>query len=258
MDETIAMTVPRDRAPAPPRLLAAIGAIVLYFLIQLATGIVVGVVFVLAHMGTGNPVHAKALMHDPQTRILLVAVTLPISCMLSILVFRAWFGRLWHFGDNIGVGVRPTSIAGFALQMLLGVATALCGGMLTYLLSRGHPPAQDIAQIMHHTPLSLRVLLALSTITVVPLVEEILFRGILLPSLIRHMPVVAATIVDASLFALMHLPDFHWKPQDLLALFLVGIVCCWRRLKTGSIYSSVAVHAGNNLLAMIFLVTAFH
>lgn len=248
----------QDARATPPRLLAALGAIVVYFLIQLAAGVLVGLAFALVHGDAGSAAQVRALLRNPHERITLVVTSLPVSCVLSVLVFRFWFRRPWRGGGNLGIGIRPIRVPAFAMQLLLGMATLLLGGMLTLLVTGGHPPMQDVRQIMGEASLPLRLALALTAVVLVPLVEEILFRGILLPSLLRHMPVLAAVSMDAVLFALVHLPDFGFKPGGLLALALLGGVCCWRRLKTGSIYAAVAVHAGNNLLAMLALVLARH
>lgn len=243
-------------APAtPPRMLAAVGALAVYFLMQFAVGVLVGIGFALAHGITGGA-QLQAMLREPHVRIELVVFTLPLSCVLSILVLRLWFRRQWLADAGTGIGIRPIRVSAFAGQMLLGMAALLLGGVLTLLVTGGHPPVQDIRQIMGASSLPLRLGLALTAVTLVPLVEEILFRGILLPSLLRHMPVMVAVTVDAAMFALVHLPDFGWKPGALVGLALLGGVCCWRRLKTGSIYSAVAVHAGNNVLAMLVLLFA--
>ncbi|KGI77636.1 CPBP family intramembrane glutamic endopeptidase [Oleiagrimonas soli] len=243
-------------SPDAPRLRFALGAIVLYFLIQAFTGFLVGMVFMMVEM-VANGVHdPKAVLQSPDTRMLLLLMILPLSCLASILVFRLGYRRVWRTAGHEGLAVRPIRPTQFSLHVLLGIATGIVGSMLTYLLTQGHPIGQDIGKLMLHTSLPMRLGLGLLVVTLVPLAEEILFRGILLPALIRHMPIALAVAIDACLFAAIHLPDLGWKPQGLLALALVGAVCCWRRLKTGSIYSAVAVHAGNNLLAMVALIAS--
>ncbi|RAP57570.1 CPBP family intramembrane glutamic endopeptidase [Oleiagrimonas sp. MCCC 1A03011] len=249
---------PTPPAPRAPRLRMALGAIALYFLIQAGVGFVVGMVFMIVQIATTGVHDPKIALHDPNVRTMLLLIILPLSCLLSVFVFRKGYRSSWRIPGAGGLAVRPIPAAQFSMQVLLGLGTAIVGGMLTYLLSRGHPVGQDISQLMQQTSLPMKVGLGLIVVSVVPLAEEILFRGILLPALMRHMPVALAVGIDASLFAAIHLPDLGWKPQGLLALGLVGLVCCWRRLKTGSVYSAVAVHAGNNLLAMVMLIAAGH
>lgn len=252
MDEAQPTTTPAAS------LFAGIGAIVVYFLIQLATGVVVGIAYAATHVLHEGPAHMQALLRDPHTKIVLTVIILPIACVLSVLLFRAWFARQWRAAGDTGIGLRRTPLPAFAKNLLIGMLVLVAGGLLTKLVARGHLPDQDIHQVMQHASLAWQIGLGLSLVTLVPLAEEILFRGILLPSLARYMPIGVAVGVDAVLFALVHLPDFGWRPEGLPALALVGGVCCWRRLKTGSLYSSIAVHAGNNLLAILITLATVH
>lgn len=248
----------RLAASPPPRLIAALSAIVVYFLLQLATGLLVGAIFAITHAASEGLAQMQAQLRDPQMRIALTVIILPVSCVLSIGVFRLWFKGPWKTRGRQGIGLSRLPWPQALLHLLLGMLAMVAGGMLTLLISRGHVPVQDISQIMEHASLPLKIGLALTAVTLVPLAEEILFRGILLPSLVRHLPVAVAVAIDAGLFALVHLPDFGWRPEGMVALALLGVVCCWRRIRTGSIFGSVAVHAGNNLLAMVLLISAYH
>lgn len=228
-------------------------ALLAYFLIQLLVGalVVIGIVLVARSSGHAHPATSFATAGLKPVLLLLM---LPISCGLSIGLFRAWFRRQWSLRGTFGMGRQPVRTEVFALHVLLGLGVAIAGGLLTLLLTHGKAPAQDIARIIQSAPMPIRLGIGVMAVAVVPVAEELLFRGILLPALMRHAPVAVAIGLDATLFALVHLPDLGWKPQGLLALALVGVVCCWRRLKTGSIYSAMAVHAGNNLLAVLALI----
>lgn len=254
MEETLTRTAMRDhRAPGAPRLRAAIGALASYFLIQLIVGVLVVIGMLLAALMSGHA-HPTAILRAPHAKPLLAMILLPVSCTASVLLFRAWFRRQWSLPGLSGLGLNRLPAGIFTLHLVLGLGLAVIGSMLTLLLTHGRPATQDIARLLLQAPLSIRLAIAAMTVLVVPVAEEILFRGILLPALMRHASLGIAIALDASIFALVHLPDLAWKPQGLLALALVGAVCCWRRVKTGSLYSAMAVHAGNNLLAVLVLV----
>ncbi len=253
MDES-SLAIPATPKPAgAPRLGGALAAIVIYIGIQLVVGIATAIVLLLlAHLRTPE-LGPRALLHDRQTLFLIIGVTLPVSCAMSIWAFHGMYRRCWTRAGKDGIGVTAIPISRFLLHVPLGLAVAILGAIVSHLLLHGHALHQDIAKIMLQAPLGTRLLIAVSAVTLVPLAEEILFRGIVLSALMRHLPVAMAVIVDACVFALVHLPGMGWKPQGLPALGLVAVLCCWRRLKTGSVYSGVAIHAGNNLLAMIGL-----
>lgn len=79
-----------------------------------------------------------------------------------------------------------------------------------------------------------------------PLAEEALIRGSILPRLRTGLGVVAASIVSALLFSLLHLN----LVQIVLTLplgIVLGFVACY----TGRIRETIALHAGFNLLSVI-------
>ena len=79
----------------------------------------------------------------------------------------------------------------------------------------------------------------------VPLTEEIFFRGFIFPGLAGAMGALKAGIVTAILFALV-----HGDPGVIVPIFVTGLVLAWLYHRTGSIWSSVAAHALQNLLAL--------
>lgn len=79
-----------------------------------------------------------------------------------------------------------------------------------------------------------------------PLVEELLFRGFLLPPLRRRMGMAATCLLAGGLFGLVHMTD----PLAVAPLVVLGVALSWLRLRTGSIWPGVVVHVGNNAVAM--------
>lgn len=91
------------------------------------------------------------------------------------------------------------------------------------------------------------VLMIVSAVVVAPLLEEILFRGLVQTSLLntlggerRWLIVVAASV----LFAVTHLGPAIW--QSLAALTVLSLVLGFLYERTGSLWPSILVHAGFN------------
>lgn len=79
----------------------------------------------------------------------------------------------------------------------------------------------------------------------VPIFEEVLFRGLLLSWLNQHMRFGFAVLVMAALFAAMHL-----YPLALPYAFLFGIATGYVRRITGSTGSTVLMHVINNIVLL--------
>lgn len=73
--------------------------------------------------------------------------------------------------------------------------------------------------------------------------EELAFRGVILAALCRALKPREAMLVDALMFAILHL-DVASMPH----LFLIGYLLCWLRLRTGSLYPAMVMHFMHNLL----------
>ncbi len=95
-----------------------------------------------------------------------------------------------------------------------------------------------------------------SLIIVAPLVEEILMRGFLFSGLRTKLSFWGATVITSTLFAAAHLPEgangLLWV--GAIDTFVLSVVLCYLREKTGSLWAPILVHAMKNSMALIFLV----
>ena len=92
------------------------------------------------------------------------------------------------------------------------------------------------------------VLLFVTTTLLAPFFEEIIFRGILLPTLSRDFGIILGIIVSAFIFALAHL-----SVGEMLPLFILGIGLGVTRIASGSLLSSMIMHSLWNGLTFLNL-----
>ena len=85
-----------------------------------------------------------------------------------------------------------------------------------------------------------------------PILEEIVFRGFMLPPLVRWIGPAPAIALDALAFGLLHLDD----PVAVPPLALLGATLAWLRWRTGSLWPSFVLHFTNNLIAFVILLAA--
>ncbi len=81
---------------------------------------------------------------------------------------------------------------------------------------------------------------------IAPIVEELIFRGIILQGLRRNYNSFVAVFMSALLFALYHLNPWQFPATFILGLLLGAIV-----LKTNSVVLSILGHSINNLLVLL-------
>jgi hypothetical protein len=91
------------------------------------------------------------------------------------------------------------------------------------------------------------VLLLLGTVVLTPLLEELVFRG-LLQTTINEMTGWkrrwSAILITAGLFGFIHINIA--SPHALPALIGLGIVLGWCYERTGNLWVNIAIHAGFN------------
>ena len=168
--------------------------------------------------------------------------------VVTILIFHGFIGRTTrNFADNLGncKAVVVGLIALYGLNELMY--------RLTRLLVNNHTNLNDstISAQIHDAP---RVTL-LIVIFLAPFVEEVLFRGLVFGNL-KHKSRTVAYAVSCLLFALLHVWQFAVKRQDityflLMVQYLVpGLVLAWAYDHTGTLWSSVLLHAAANALSV--------
>nr|QDY92657.1 hypothetical protein fos2004AM_00026 [uncultured Planctomycetota bacterium] len=93
-----------------------------------------------------------------------------------------------------------------------------------------------------------RVQLLAGAVIIAPLAEELLFRGILLQALCRHLRLPWVAIVASG----VAFGTLHAQPQDVLPLITMGVLLGCIRLRCGSLWPCVALHVLFNARTMAF------
>lgn len=79
-----------------------------------------------------------------------------------------------------------------------------------------------------------------------PLVEELVYRGYVLQTLLSKMKVFWASILSAGIFAC-----FHLEFSSVIPLFILGLIMNYIFIKNKSIWPSIIFHAFNNGITLI-------
>jgi membrane protease YdiL (CAAX protease family) len=199
--------------------------------------------------------------------------------LITLMFCMSVFPLLWRKSFFRGIRWRA-SAAAHQLGRLLGAAAAcFVVAIVDEILIPG--PANTPIDQTFHMPGAIWLLVGFG-VTLAPLMEEIAYRGFLLPSLctaydwtveqIRrttprtdddgHVPwslpaMVTASILSSIPFALMHGEQTGFSIGPQLLLVSISLVLCWIRLATRSLAASVLVHSSYNLLlfALMFFGT---
>ena len=92
-------------------------------------------------------------------------------------------------------------------------------------------------------------LLALVVIVGAPIVEEIVYRGVVQPGLVSSWGRSVGILVTAVLFAAIHM-----QPVEFPGLFAFALVLGWARHSTGTIGTSIVTHMAFNATGLALVV----
>jgi membrane protease YdiL (CAAX protease family) len=174
-----------------------------------------------------------------------------VAILVGLVVVSRLKGR-GTLRDDFGLVVRARDWPWLAVGVLLQVASF---GMLALLDAvGGELDQQQAVETLERSGGPEVVVLVLVVALLAPVVEELLFRGLLLRSLARRTTAVAAVAISAAVFALVHLLDPSTLPV-MAPLLLVGVVAGFRSVRTGDLSQAILIHGGFNLLSAVVLVT---
>jgi uncharacterized protein len=257
----VASAAAPERAPG---VLYALGLVLIYFLMQAAAGALVsfltGAFERYRHPDLSRAQvhqHVMTLLQRPDSNALLLILALPLIALIMLgLVHRRW-PSLWAMPRPPGFGFAgATSAFWYVLALLIGVLMPPLGGLLTQLAAHGHAVSQNVEDISRHASWNLRLPLAIVIVTVGPLIEELMFRGVLLSALMHRLSTGMSVAICAVLFGVVHLGGLNFEWYALPNLILLAAALCWLRLKSASLWPAVIAHGVYNLFALIALFAA--
>lgn len=224
-----------DRFPGWPAWCAPLG-----FFTALILGIVIGgiVIFVVV-LASG----AEARLDEEDPTLTIVATLIQDVLFVLVAIGLAWITtrpRAWHFGLRAAPAWSAIGWTALAFATFLAFSVA-------YQTIFGEPPEQSTLDDLGARKGTFGMVLAgILVIVIAPFVEEFFFRGFFYGSLRTSLPIWAAAAITAVIFGAIHLPS---GPESVPLLIGLGMVFCLLYERTGTLYSSIALHAGVNSLA---------
>lgn len=247
----------------PPRRIPNIGHVLLFFvmaLILLGVGQLLGVFLLqLLHVFPRRSFDSLFVLSstDARASIPIQALSYALIALVSIPVFSV----IWHEPFTEGVHWNShVAWSRFLRLAILGLAVGFSISLFgSYLPMPKNPP---ITQDMMKSAAGAWMMLVFG-LTVAPLLEELAFRGFLLPGLVnffrwfadrgrispetaRRIGIPCSIFLTSLAFAFMHSPQVSHAWGPLILIGTVSVVLCVVRLAMDSVAASVVVHAAYN------------
>ena len=95
-----------------------------------------------------------------------------------------------------------------------------------------------------------KILAAIALVVVGPILEEVIYRGLIYGKLRKKHSLITSILIVSILFGFLHV---QWNVGDVFAL---SVVACLMRETTGTIYAGIILHILKNTIAFYFLFMA--
>ena len=168
----------------------------------------------------------------------------PLSVAQLLTVVEIWLLGAFIYKVDIGSLTRlvPLKVNRY---LILG---CLIGGLLAIGITSIRFNIEELKNVQHLLVKDAAFIYLISYVLsysfIVPLVEEVLFRGLLYSWLRQYTGVIVAILISSTLFALAH----GWEIR-IVFIFILGVVCALSYERTRSLSFSYWVHASYNFFA---------
>lgn len=139
----------------------------------------------------------------------------------------------------------PLMMAPFFIGSLVSVLYGLVIQFLFPSLFESYLGASESIELMIEQAGYLQIgMIFLAIVVLAPIVEEILFRGILFNLIAKRKSTLFAMITSSLIFGFLH-------AETMVPTAVIGFVLCFIYHKTGNLYLAMGAHAFNNFIAFV-------
>ncbi|MGI9105872.1 MAG: CPBP family intramembrane glutamic endopeptidase [Pyrinomonadaceae bacterium] len=195
----------------------------------------------------------EEVMRAAQTDPLFILISVVVVLPTHLLTFGMGWVLVTSFGKRpFGEAVGWSWGAQFGFWKCAGLAIGLwlCGILLAKLIGGQET---DLERIIASSNAA-RFGLAFLAVATAPIVEEVVYRGVLFPPLQRSGGTSAAIVIVSLLFASVHVIQYWNNLGVIAAVTLLSFVLTWVRARTGRLLPCFVIHFVFNGVQAILIV----
>ena len=252
-------------APAPSPSLPAVidpddppwslGAAFFTWLASIVLMVLINLAFILGYLvfsgGLRDPANLNATVQsDPYVTLTALISMIPthIATLGVVWCVVTNFGRR-PFWRTVGWGWSPRF--GFWLSVLLAVLLLVFASVLIYFT--GSNVETPLEETIKSSPAA-RFTTAFLAVVGAPLVEELVYRGVLYPAVQRALGQLPAIFIVGTLFTVVHVSQYYNNPAVIAAVGSLGFALTIVRARTGRVLPCFVIHLVFNGIQVFGLV----
>ena len=221
--------------------LRMLGNVILYFMIYIFTtllcSLTYGTIYIVRNNGIVDATELNSLLLKDQFTIATLAAIL--TFVIYILMFRKKEMNLFQ-----RCKFRKLGLKNYLIVILSSIGLSFFSSGLVNLLINKFPGYSKSSEAIASSTTSL--LGIISVVVIIPIFEEVLFRGLIFNEFKKHLNVIIAIIFQGIIFAVA-----HGNMLQGIYAFILGVVIAIIYVKTQSIIASMLFHIMFNLFGSI-------
>ena len=192
----------------------------------------------------------EALLTDPNLTLLSVASIIPahLATLAVVWAVVTGFGKR-PFWQTVGWSWPPRF--GFWASAGLALLLLVLGVTLNELVG---PDVKTPFDEMLESSAQARFATAFLATATAPLVEELVYRGLLYPALRRVIGALWSVMIVASLFTVVHVAQYYNNPAVIAAVGSLGLALTIVRARTGRVLPCFVIHLVFNGIQCVGLI----
>ena len=179
---------------------------------------------------------AEALQKDPTAIMLQVLAVFPAHALTLVI---AWFAvtraRKYSFTQTLGWTMGGVVWWHYVLFMLCFFALA---GAVNYFVPEQE---NELIRVLRSSRTAVVLVAIMATFTA-PLVEEVVYRGVLYSAFQRTFGPALAVVAVTVLFALVHVPQYYPSVSTMLLLTVLSLTLTLIRARSGNLLPCIVLH----------------
>lgn len=211
----------------------------------------IGVFIYLAQTGINLTDSAKlteAIQNDPNALLVNIIGVIPAHILTLLL---AWlvvtYGKKYSFREMLG-----WEWGGFKVLHLLGIVIGFF--IFAAILGNFIPEQENDFLKMLRTSRSIVFVVAFMATFSAPIVEEVVYRGVLYSAFQRTFGVPLAVFLVTLLFAAVHVPQYYPSFVSIFVICLLSLVITLVRVKSNNLLPCIILHTIFNGIQSVLLI----
>lgn len=226
---------------------AAIGV----WILSIFAIIIFPVIFVAPYVLIKGQSSLESLLTDPTAIFLQILAVIPAHILTLV---AAWFvvtkNNKYSFKQTLGWNWGENTLKTLVFLFLILIGFFVVAGIVTYFI-----PEQDndLLRILRSSRSTVYAVAFLATFTA-PVVEEVIYRGVLYSALQRSIGIKGAVALVTILFAGVHFLQYWGSPGTILLICMLSLILTMIRVWTNNLLPCIVMHMCFNGIQSIFLI----